>query len=236
MGLNGTTGWWTDVQSGDFNKDGVVDFVVGNHGLNTFFKTGDRMYVNDFDGNGSVEQIFCSERNGRYYPVVTKDELLSQLPSLKKQLLYYKDYGKKSMEDLFAPAVLSRSKIFQVDGLSSQMLLSSGGTYKRIDLPIEAQYSTLYSFVVSDFDNDGVEDVIAGGNQYQVKPQFGRQDASYGWFFKGVLKGGKFSFERGQDLNVKGQIRDIEYIKSKGTTYILFAKHDSDLEIYKISD
>ncbi|MDZ7649949.1 MAG: hypothetical protein U5K54_24020 [Cytophagales bacterium] len=46
------------------NKDGKPDFILANHGLNTFFKTGDRMYVNDFDDNGSIEQIFCTEVNG----------------------------------------------------------------------------------------------------------------------------------------------------------------------------
>jgi len=87
-----------------------------------------------------------------------------------------------------------------------------------------------------DFDKDGVQDIIAGGNQYLVKPQFGRYDASFGWLFKGVLKDGQFTFQSGIDLNIKGQIRDIEYVNVKETRYILFAKYDDDLEIYKIPD
>jgi hypothetical protein len=233
--LKNTEGWWHDIQSGDFNKDGKVDFVFGNHGLNTFFKSGDRMYVNDFDGNGSVEQIFCTRINGTYYPIADKDEFLSQLPSFKKQLLYYKDYGKKSMDELFSKAALESSKVFEINLLSSIMLLSDSKGYKRIVLPAEAQYSPIYSLLVADFDNDGIEDVIAGGNQYKVKPQFGRYDASNGWFFKGTLTENQFAFQRGIDLNVKGEIRGIEYIEINKTKYLLFAKYDDDLEVYKIS-
>ena len=236
LGLSETEGWWHDIETADFNKDGKADFVVANHGLNTFFKPGDRMYVNDFDRNGSVEQLFCTKVNETYYPIVDKDELLSQLPSLKKSLVYYKDYGKKSIGDLFPKSILDNSKVFEVKLLSSILLLSGTKGYKKVELPLEAQYSPIYSFLVLDFDKDGVQDLIAGGNQYLVKPQFGRYDASQGWLFKGVLKGGQFTFESGIDLNVKGQIRDIEYVKVKETRYILFAKYDDDLEIYKIPD
>lgn len=236
LGLSDTEGWWHTVVSADFNKDGRIDFVVGNHGLNTFFKSGDRMYVNDFDGNGSVEQIFCTLDNGKYYPVVEKDEFLSQLPSYKKELLYYKTYGKKSIDELFPPAVLTKSKVLEVKMLTSVFLLSDNTGYKKVVLPQEAQYSPIYGFATADFDNDGIVDVIAGGNQYEVKPQFGRYDASNGWFFKGSLNQGEFKFEKGKDLNVKGQIRDIEYVHDNGVTYILFAKYDDELEIFEIPD
>lgn len=235
LGLLDTEGWWRDIASGDFNNDGKIDFVLGNHGLNTFFKPGDRMYVNDFDGNGSVEQIFCTKINGKYYPIADKDELVSQLPFLKKELLYFKDYGKKTIEEIVPERVLAKSKVHQIKLLASIMLLSDANGFKQIELPLEIQYSPVFSLLVSDFDGDGTEDIIAGGNQYQVKPQFGRYDASNGWFFKGVNKKGRFSFEPGVDLDVKGQIRDIALLEVKGTEYILFAKYDDDLEMYTVS-
>lgn len=234
LGLLDTEGWWHAVESGDFNHDGKPDFVVANHGSNSFFKAMDRMYVHDFDRNGSVEQIYCTLVDGKYYPIADKDEFLSQLPSLKKQLLYYSDYAKKSIDQLFPEPILKNSKVFEVKLLSSILLLSDSSGYKQVELPCEAQYSPLHSLLVADFDNDGIEDLIAGGNQYLVKPQFGRYDASRGWFFKGAMNKGKFTFQKGIDLNVKGQIRSIEYIEVKGVKYILFAKYNDELEIYEI--
>jgi enediyne biosynthesis protein E4 len=236
LNLTASEGWWKAVKAADLNQDGKIDFIFANHGLNTFFKPGDRMYVSDFDGNGSVEQIFCTNIEGKYYPLADKDDFLSQLPSLKKELLFYRNYGKRSIDELFPKNVLSVAKVFQVNLLSSIMLLSGPDGYYRIDLPREAQYSPIYALLIDDFDNDGILDLIAGGNQFQVKPQFGRYDASNGWFFKGTLNDGKFTFQPGQSLDVKGQIRSIELLEDKDTKFILFAKYDDELEVYKIRD
>jgi hypothetical protein len=234
LGLKNTEGWWHDVEPADLNADGKPDFVIGNHGLNTFFKAVDRMYVHDFDGNGSIEQIFCTKIGDKYYPVADKDELLSQLPSLKKSLLYYREYGKRTVDELFPNDMLKEARIFEVSILSSIVLLSGQNGYKIVELPAEAQYSSVYALLINDIDGDGIQDLIAGGNQYGVKPQFGRQDASACWFFKGSLTDRRFSFGKGHALGVKGEVRDIESVEFNGVSYILFAKYDDELEILKI--
>lgn len=235
-GLEKTEGWWNEIESADFNKDGKADFVFGNHGTNSFFKTGDSMYVGDFDGNGSVEQIYCTSVNGKDYPVADKDDFISQLPSFRKSLLYYKDYGKKSIDQLIEKTVLEKAKRFQVSELKSMLLLSDKSGYSLIGLPREAQFSPVYAFLAGDFDHDGVTDLIAGGNQFHVKPQFGRFDASRGWFFKGSLARQQFKFEAGVSLNIKGEIRDIQSVNINNSEYLFFAKYNDDLEIYKLSD
>lgn len=227
-------GWWHAIVTADLNKDGKPDFVLGNHGLNTFFKVSDRMYVHDFDGNGSIEQIFCTRVGDSYYPIVDRDELLSQLPALKKSLLYYHDYSKKTITSLFSEKQLQDAKMYQVNELTSKVLLSQPNGYQWIDLPNEAQFAPLYSLIVDDLDGDGVLDLVAGGNQYAVKPQFGRYDASRAWFFKGIRSGNDFNFLPGEGLNVTGQIRDIEIVTVNGNKMILFAKYDDELEIFKI--
>jgi len=61
----------------------------GNLGLNSKFKASDtaplRMYVNDFDGNGTVEQIITSiDKDGRERLFATKDELATDCQPLTK--------------------------------------------------------------------------------------------------------------------------------------------------------
>lgn len=234
LNLMNTEGWWNVIETADLNRDGYPDFVLGNHGKNSFFKPGDRMYVNDFDANGSVEQIFCTKHNDKYYPILEKDELLSQIPSLKKSLIYYKDYKDKSIDEIFDNAVLLESTKLETKVMSSIFMVSTNAGYKILELPQQAQYSPVYALLLQDLNNDGVLDMITGGNQYQVKPQFGRFDASDCFFFKGNIKGNTFGFSEGSSLGIKGQIRDIQYIKVKSSKLVLFAKYDDNLEIFKL--
>lgn len=236
LNLLNTEGWWNVVKADDLNKDGVVDFVLGNHGRNSFFMPGDRMYIHDFDKNGSTEQIYCTSQRGKYYPVLDKDELLSQIPSLKKTLIFYKDYKDKTMTDIFQEEVLSGSKILEVKYMSSVMLLSGPTGYSILDLPSQAQYAPVYALLLQDIDNDDVTDLIVGGNQFKVKPQFGRFDASDCFLFRGQLRGKDFRFLEGESLGIKGEVRDIKFINNQRAKLILFAKYDDNLEIFKICD
>ena len=58
-GLEKSQGWWNKLLAADIDQDGDEDLLLGNHGLNSRFKASMEkpisMYVNDFDGNGSVE-------------------------------------------------------------------------------------------------------------------------------------------------------------------------------------
>ncbi|HEY0900277.1 MAG TPA: FG-GAP-like repeat-containing protein, partial [Sphingobacteriaceae bacterium] len=50
-------GFWNSIAPGDFDNDGDIDYVVGNHGSNTFYRASEKWPVfitaKDFDKNGS---------------------------------------------------------------------------------------------------------------------------------------------------------------------------------------
>ncbi len=58
-GLAGHKGWWTTVVAADFDNDGDMDFVVGNLGLNSYYRASEEYPVSvmpgDFDNNGSYD-------------------------------------------------------------------------------------------------------------------------------------------------------------------------------------
>jgi len=239
FGLLNTDGWWHRIVAKDVNGDGNTDFILGNHGLNSFFKaTAERpvtMYVNDFDLNGSVEQIICSYNGDKSYPVAMRDDLVKQIPSLATKYQKYEDYKDQTIEDIFPAEVLQRSIKLHSQIMESCLLINTGkGTFKLISLPKEAQFSPVYAIAADDFDHDGICDIIVGGNQERAKPETGIYDASYGLFLKGSSD---FSWKpvpsTVSGFFTKGEIRDLECMNIKKARLMVVARNNDNLQFYK---
>jgi len=224
-------GLWNVVLSVDIDNDGDLDFVAGNHGQNSFLKEGLRMYVNDFDKNGSVDHIICHKLKGKYYPIADKDELIGQIPSLKKKIFYYKDYANALMEDLFDKGTIDDSRVFESETMKTTLFINTGSGFEIGELPTEVQYTTIHAIAADDLNNDGYKDLIFGGNQYLVKPQFGRYDGLSGLIAYG--SGDGYSSSNIEFCNVKGQIRDIAVVRNGNKKQIIFAKNGAEAEIYE---
>jgi enediyne biosynthesis protein E4 len=239
FGLSNTDGWWHTIIAKDLNGDGKIDFVLGNHGLNSRFKTSPAkpltMYVNDFDLNGSVEQIICSYNGDRSFPMAMKDDLVKQIPSLAVKFEKYDDYKNATIEDIFPPEVMNRSVKLNARYMESCVMINSGkGSFQITPLPAEAQFSPVYSIYADDFDHDGICDLILGGNQYRAKPETGINDASYGLFLKGDKDGTwKSVSSLKSGIFTKGEIRSLKNININGKHFIAVARNNDNLQFYK---
>lgn len=237
-GLIKTSGWWNTIEAGDFDNDGDMDFVLGNHGENSRLRASLEqpmsMYLNDFDANGKIEQIITAYNNNGSYPIALKHDLVSQIPHLKKKYLKYKNYKFQTIQDIFTPEELKGSIKLEATNLESSLLYNLGnGKYEVVPLPKEAQTSPLYAFLVKDFDQDGFLDLVGGGNLYGVKPELGRYDANYGTFLKGGKEGFQYLTSNQSGLWVEGQLRDLQIINGQ---YMLVLKNNDPLEILKFNE
>lgn len=225
-GLSKTNGIWTAITSADFDGDGDADLIAGNSGTNSFFREGTLMLVNDFDKNGSVEQIICHPIEEDYYPVVDRMELVSQLPMLKRFITSYQDYSEATINDLFTQEQIANSFRYELEEIRSCYFENDNGEFVKHVLPEVLQYAPIYAIDTIDINNDGVLDILFGGNQYLVKPQFGRYDASSGHLLLGTTKDGEYNFDEIKTLGIEGQIRNFELIK----------KHDSIILVSGINN
>ena len=232
-GLEKTVGLWNVLRLADLNNDGEIDLVAGNHGTNTFLEPKMKMFINDFDKNGSLEQILCVNRNQKYYPVIDKDELITQLPSLKKKIVYYADYAEKDITQILDPTQVDAAYSLRLDQLKSQAFIRNDDSFEPLDLPEEIQYAPVYAISPVSIDENGQKSLYLGGNQYLVKPQFGRYDASKAWRFSFVNQAGELKFNTPISLGIEGQVRGVLPININNKNIYIFAINDDEVRFYQ---
>lgn len=240
-GLSENTGFWQGIVANDFDRDGDIDFVVGNLGTNTKFRknpTGNilKMYVKDIDKNESVEQILVYNRGDKWYPIATKDEMGKQIPSIiNKYFTDYSQYAGKEINDLLTSDELAGAEEKQVNTFESVYVENLGGNkFKLKALPTIAQTSKIMTLLLDDYDSDGIKDVIVGGNFYGSNMYQARYDGSYGLILKSDGKGNFKSIIPSQSgLLLHDEIRDIQIMKVNDLPYYLIARNNTHLQIFK---
>ena len=223
-------GFWNTLAQADFDNDGDIDFFAGNMGTNNKFgittEAPYRLYVKDFDGNGFTDPIITYYVEGKEYPAASRDELMKQLPFLRKKIVQYADYSKATLRDIFDTSQLEDVTIKEITIDNSIYLENNGKGFNVKMLPNMAQISSIKSFYLEDIDKDDILDVIVIGNSYAPEVGTGRLDASLGIMLKGLSKG-KFEVisPLKSGINTLGDTRQIIKIKAK-KSFLLVSKNN----------
>ena len=237
-----TSGWWLTIEANDFDQDGDIDLVLGNFGLNNPYKPNASrpatLAYKDFDNNGSIDPIFSyymADTNSFAY---SRDELIGQIPSMKKKFPNYLSFANTDIKDFF-----SKEQLTDVDSLEAVLLESSyfendgQGNFTIKKLPIEAQFSPIFAILSVDINRDGNRDLVTGGNITNTRVSSGPTDASYGMVFLGDGKGNFTTMNPAvSGLYIRGDIRDIKKFTINGADYGMFSRNDDSLKIFKILD
>jgi len=228
-------GWWNTIHKADLDNDGDFDFIVGNHGLNSRFKaTSEKpitLFSKDFDGNGFIDPVLAFRGfNGKDYPYALRHNLIDQMKGLKKKFPDYESFKDASMDVIFTQKDLDASNQLEVNMLSSIVLINQGDfKFEVLELPVEVQFSTVYAINTADFDNDGDQDIVLGGNLFNVKPEVGRYDATYGIYLENEGNMKFKSHKNGNGFFIKGELRDLIVHEKK----LIVARNSDSLAIFK---
>jgi len=238
-GLETYSGWWNTLEVVDLDNDGDQDLVMGNRGENFYF-TGSpekpaKMWLADFDNNKTVEKIITYTVEGKDKPVVTKRDLTSQLPALKKQNLKHSDYADRSIQDLFDPKVLAKARVLEGTYFKSAIALNNGaGQFTMQALPSEVQFSCVCDIYCTDLNQDNQPDLVLAGNDNGFMPQFSKLDASYGHV---LLNEGNGEFRRLDNRDsgffVEGEVRALTEVRMGDDNYLLVGRNNASPKLFK---
>ena len=230
-----STGLWQTIYTTDVNGDGYPDILAGNWGHNTKLWAGKngpvKMYVKDFDNNGTQEQILCYTIDGNEYTFLAKDELERALPVLKKAYLKYDEVAGKTVQYMFYD-LFEGCKEFKAETLSSACFINDGkGNFKQMDFPDELQMAPIMAF--TSFSYNKIKTYIAAGDFYGVIPYEGRYDALFPTFFS--YQNQKPSFLYNSILpGINGEIRDAKWLNySGGQKILVLARNNKNLIFLK---
>ena len=242
--LASTSGWWNAIQPADLDNDGDIDFVVGNQGLNSRIavsaKEPAHMYSNDFDRNGSYEQIITCFRPSlnderRESVMIQKPDLQKRIPSIKTKYIKHIDYAKATFEDIFSPQQREGMTTKTVQMAETSILINDGkGNFTVKALPIQAQTSPIHAIITDDYNKDGKLDILLTGNFFDVLTELGRYDANYGLLLTGDGKGG-FTATKSAETGffVRGQVRRMQTVHgANGQKFIVLAKNNDRAQVF----
>lgn len=227
-----STGLWQTIHTADVNGDGLIDILAGNWGHNSKLYAGKdgplKLYVRDFDGNGSVEQVMAYTVAGNEYTFLAKDELERALPVLKKVYLQYSEVAGKTVQYMFYDLFKDYTEL-KAETLSSSAFINDGkGNFTKVELPEDLQLAPVFSFAAMKPGS-----FMVAGNFYGTIPYEGRYDALCPGILSYDKAKNKFTVDKNV-IDVDGEVRDMKWLGLQGSKpVLLIARNNKPLNFYQ---
>jgi len=236
VGLENTEGWWFTVKEVDFDKDGDMDYVCGNIGLNHKFKASEekpfQIYSDDFDDNEKLDIVLAYHEEDKFYPVRGRDCSSEQMPFIKEKFPTFASFGEAEMDDIFGDK-LDKAFVLKAKTFASIILENNGGKFNTIPLPMLGQLSAITGVVEYDFNQDGFNDLLLAGNMYNTEAETSSADANYGMYMLGDGNGNYKEVYLGDSgFYTPGDVKHMKMIDFKGNKLILIANNNAKFQSY----
>ena len=240
-GLETDTGWWYALAPADVDGDGNTDLVLGNVGLNFYLDASPespvKLWVADFDDNGTNDKIITQRINGRDMPIVMKRDMAGQVVSIKKKSLQHAQYAEKSIQDLFSKAKLEKAYQFEAREFASVVAYNDGsGNFSTERLPLDVQLSSVHAILPFELDGLDSQLLFVAGNDGSFRPQFSRLDGSFGHVLRTGTDGLVEVSGSDSGLRIRGDVRFIRPITLGGRPHLMFAINDQAPRLYALQN
>ncbi len=244
-GLHTLGGFWRSLTLADVDRDGNMDIIAGNLGLNNPYHITAahpaELVAKDFDGNGVTEPILCYWiRNDsgvyRLSSGITRDDWAQQMPSIKKKYDHSEAYASAGMQDIFDRGMMDGVVILQCSEVRSGWFRNNGhGHFQFYPLPLAAQVAPVNAMVYTDVNGDGYSDLVLAGNEYQAGVMPGRYDASFGLLLTGDGRGNFTVLPPAKTgLILDGDVKDVKILSTAKGKLLVAAINNEAIKAFRI--
>ena len=247
-GVENLLGWWESIVATDIDKDGDIDFLVGNMGANNIYKASSERPVTviskDFDNNGTIDPVMFAYYKASYvdpvyesFPVNFWGDLNGQSPVFRAKFNSFESYSKATLQTLFnKEELVGATKLIGNYDKSIIMENLGNGKFTYRSLPVETQIAPINDMVALDYNNDQFNDILLVGNDFGNEIFVGKYDA----FIGGLLqnnKEGNFEFIPHLDSGflVPGDAKSIIAVKSTsdGNPYYIVTQNRDSIKAFQ---
>ena len=226
-------GLWQSITTFDIDSDGDQDILLGNWGTNTKFNLNFDgplvMYHDDFDENGKAETLLAYNKDGKYYPLNSKDELAAQMNVINKIYTSHSRYAGKTIEEVMTQGSIDMADKYEVHTLASGYLKNDNGNFNEfIILPDAFQLAPINTFSTLNMNED--YKLLIGGNSYKVNTYHGSYTA-----LKGLLVEDNSSYNSVSNYGMEpfnSQVKQIETLTMRDKNLVIVVSNNDDIKVY----
>ncbi len=240
-GITNVNGWFQTITASDLDKDGNVDYIIGNWGKNNKFHPTEEkplhIYADYFDDNSSFDIALSKvSKTGDLLPIRGKECSTQQTPFLDDKVKTFAEFASATMPQIYGLEKLDNASHFITHSFASVILKNKGnGQFEIIELPNEAQFSPTLNIEVADVNNDGYLDIFGVGNVNDSEVETIKYDASKGYVLLGN-KTGSYQFLNDNSYFNNKEAKTIEKIIIDGTLHFITINKNDELTILKTNN
>ncbi len=228
--LPNSHGWWRSIQLADLDNDNHLDIIAGNFGINSDIQPSTSTPLQLRIGQQN-QKVFMTYGDGHAVP--SADELVKQIPVLKKDFSSYQDYAQLNANEIFSDTEFETKKVTTFE---TAIYFNEGkANFVKQPIPRAAQISSTNVILVEDVNQDGLKDLVFAGNEFHLNTRLGKKDASLGILLR---QNSARQFEVltpiHSGLNLTGMIRQAVIISHQQSRVFLFASNNGILQHYVI--
>ena len=241
VGLEKYSGWWNCVIATDIDKDGDLDIIAGNFGTNTKYKASIKkpatLFASDFGENGTLQLVEAKFKEGRLLPVRGRSCSTTAMPHLLKRVPTYSSFASKTINEIYTPQAIDKSKKLEINTLESMVFRNNGsGEFIAEPLPFLSQMAPIMDLDFADLDGDGSNDIIVAQNFNAAQRETGRMNAGLGVVVS--FKSDKTFSEiwpkmSGYHTRADSRRILIEDFGNDGTFEVLLGQNNGDFEVFR---